>query len=123
MTPFRGALLALMGLSPTGVLAQDPDHYHVRAEHLACVVENLAAYRAQGDPVFIDVTKCPPEPGDGSDLFGALVNEMSEPDFMDGYDTFLALTPADLDCLARADLPGAATVRFYPAECRIEPGS
>ena len=107
----------------TSAPAQEADFYLLKSDHLRCVVDHLSAYGALGDPVFIDTTKCPPE-GKPTGLLGALVNEMAAPEFADGTDTFLALSPADLTCLGKVDLPAnTGTLRFYPAECRIEPGS
>lgn len=102
-------------------LADEKAHYRVSTEKLGCVIENLELYRQMGDPVLIDLNKCPPN-GSSTSLLSRLANEVPDTNRLSqGEDTFLALTVAELDCLEKLNLPdGVEFSLFYPTNCRLE---
>ncbi len=99
------------------------DAYVLRAEDVACLRAHAATYRAiEGDPVFVAVAQCPQTPR--SPLLGALTAEGPDLklDADAGYDDFVYLTRAQLDCLLTAPAPeGAALLTFRPEACALEP--
>jgi hypothetical protein len=130
-TRARNATLALISpfvLAPQMASAQAPSagapavEYRLTAERLACLRKNAAVYRkAQRDPLFIPLAKCPELPSDP--LMGLLVNE--GPGRGDKPATeesaILFLTKKQFECLLQAQTPQANLYRFRPQTCALAP--
>jgi len=119
----RNALIGATVLCATAAGAEDDPVFTVETERLTCVRDHAARYRPEGTrSAFISLADCPN--ADGNPFLSSVTNSGPDLELMEtGLDRFLLLKPAEFECLATLTLPTDVTVvRFYPRECRIEPG-